>query len=118
MASGFEELPEDSFEDIITVADDIKHVKKEEQRFVLDSVVLPARRSKLATEKTTSVDNMTLVRPATEAIKDKEITVEVRCHHPLDLDNPLNLLHPRRHHALHAHSTVSGGIVLPLEIQR
>lgn len=118
MASGFEELPEDSFEDIITVADDIKHVKKEEQRFVLDSVVLPARRSKLATEKTTSVDNMTLSRPASEAIKDEKITVEVRCRLPLDLDNLLHLLHPRQHHALHAHSAVCGGIVLPLKIQR
>ena len=109
MTSGFEELPEDSFEDIITVADDIKHVKKEEQRFVLDSVVLPARRSKLATEKTTSVDNLTLSRPATEAIKDEKITVEVRCHLPRDLKNTCHLLPPRRHHALHVHTAGSGG---------
>lgn len=79
MTSGSDGLPEDSFEDVITVNEEVKVEKKEEERYVLDSVVVPARRSKLSTEKTTSIDNLTLSNTTDEAVKEEGETSEVSC---------------------------------------
>ena len=89
MTSGSEGLPEDSFEDVINVDDEVKAVKQEEERFVLDSVVVPTRRSKLATEKTTSMDNLTLSNSVIETAKEEIEKAGVS--HPIPL--PLQYFH-------------------------